>query len=109
MLKALESVLDGGRGRGTGEANTAVVPQAPPGTTANQPRRAGRAEGHRIELERSPSPGRRKTSVPKAHIMEAALVNGVVRRALHLLKRFIHSLKCQLGRLKPQLCKIMNA
>ena len=34
MLKALESVLDGGRGRGTGEANTAVVPQAPPGTTA---------------------------------------------------------------------------
>ena len=34
MLNALESVLDGGRGRGTGEANTAVVPQAPPGTTA---------------------------------------------------------------------------
>ena len=34
MLKALDTVLDDGRGRGTREANTAVVPQAPPGTTA---------------------------------------------------------------------------
>ena len=53
MLKALDTVLDDGRGRGTREANTAVVPQ---GTSRHHSQthlvNLAVVEGHRIGPER---------------------------------------------------------
>ena len=66
MLKALDSVLDDGRGRGTREANTAVVPQ---GTSRHHSQthlvNLAVVEGHRIGPERWLSPGRKAFSSKK--------------------------------------------
>ena len=52
-MKALETVLDDGRGRGTGEANTAVVPQGTPRHHSQTHLvNLAVAEGHRIGPER---------------------------------------------------------
>jgi (p)ppGpp synthase/HD superfamily hydrolase len=65
IVKALEAVHDRGRGHGTGEANTAVVPKGNPRhNSQTQIVELAVAEGHRIEPERAGSAANRAADRP---------------------------------------------